>query len=790
MRNSGWVVALMRGATLLLCSALAGPVVAADFTFTPTGSMARGRAWHTATLLPNGRVLIFGGSGTVSPGAELYDPTSGSFGATGHVIMFRDHPTATLLVDGKVLITGGLGGIGYLATAELYDSASGSFTATGRMAAARYGHTATLLANGKVLIAGGAGDTGQLSSAELYDPASGSFTATGSMAESRNGHIATRLSDGKVLIAGGSGITGELSSAELYDPATGSFTATGSMIIARAYPTATPLADGKVLIAGGSGNTPPFQLSSAELYDPATGTFAITGDMTAARHLHSATALADGRVLIAGGETIGSAFLATAELYDPASGSFAAAGGSMTVDRTSHSATALADGKVLIAGGDSRTADFGSLILSSAELYGAPQPPIADAGADQNIYLGRTATLSGAASSDPGGASLTYTWALDAKPSGSTATLSSATDAAPTLVPDVIGQYVISLVVNNGTRSSAADTVLVNVSRNLPPVPVASATPVSGYPPLAVAFNASSSTDPEGGPLTYVWNFGDGSATSISANPSHSYASVGSYTALLTVTDDFGNSEQASVLISVVAPNMPPSAAPTALPSSGAAPLGVQFTANALDPEGSPLSYSWNFGDGSAVSALANPSYTYASPGVYSAALTVSDGTYFVTSTLTISVGSALAIDVTEARVRFGRPGKVEGKVDLRTKFTYPGTPSGVIRVVFDGVTLLDVPFADFKREKPGEYAYHARNVQATIDLKRSSLSVSRHRMLLAGIDNANGIDVVISFGASVATDHFVMHEHRHQGERSLSYESAKHRLDGDDRDRSRRNRD
>jgi WD40 repeat protein len=356
------------------------PIVMAQSagTFTATGSMTTSRFFHTATLLTDGRVLIAGGDMAVGrpslppsfktlSSAELYDPRTGTFTATGDMTIPRSRHTATLLPDGKVLIAGGgvtnAGSLAdsALASAELYDPDTGTFSAVADMTTARSFATATMLDSGKILIAGGS-----QRSAELYDPSTGTFTPTGNMT-SEWADTATLLPNGKVLITRGNpeGPPPYLSSAELYDPSTGTFTFAGYMTTNHTGPTATLLPNGKVFVAGGDVGDGDGASNIAELFDPATGTFTIAGNMIAGRDQHTATLLPDGKVLLAGGHTL---LAATAEFYDPVTNTFSATG-NLAGKRELHSATVLNDGRVLIAGGDDERYWVPDTILASAEIY-------------------------------------------------------------------------------------------------------------------------------------------------------------------------------------------------------------------------------------------------------------------------------------------------------------------------------------------------------------------------------------------------------------------------------------
>ena len=351
------------------------------------------RAGATATLLRNDNVLIVGGGRPAYQdpedayaSAELYNPATGKFTATGSMAAARIYATATLLPDGDVLIAGGAGcsspknctgvyvvdGLGGLASAELYNPTTGKFTKVGSMAAPRIGATATLLPDGRVLLYGYADQ------AELYNPSTRSFAKTGPKTPNSSFNTATLLPNGKVLLTGDA-LGGPM--AQLYDEKRGTFTPVslalpagtrlamykGQIVARSGVPeTATLLNDGRVLLFDGG---------YLETYDPATGRCADAGFISPGGRWNDATATLgrDGFVLFDGGGLEGpsdsdpSWLVAEptnkAVLYDPGSGQIRA--GSMQVARDLQTATPLPDGTVLIAGGD----EHDDTTFSSAELY-------------------------------------------------------------------------------------------------------------------------------------------------------------------------------------------------------------------------------------------------------------------------------------------------------------------------------------------------------------------------------------------------------------------------------------
>lgn len=265
-----------------------------------------------------------------------------------------DH-TATLLPNGKVLIVGGSNGTASaLRSADLYDLNTGTWEETDSMTDARASHTATLLRNGKVLVAGGRDDAGQaVGTSEVYDPATKTWAKpVSTMKQARYDHTATLLLSGRVLVAGGVlDAEGEiiLDSTELYDPEQGTWEAKDPMSYARSRHTATLLLpSGKVLVAGGtsSGSTSEAEESSTE-----GSSWTPVGQLRQARLGHAAALLPSGQVLLTGGVDSDKKALTSAELYDPNLQEWRLCAGSMQQARLGHTAVLLFTGKVLIMGG-------------------------------------------------------------------------------------------------------------------------------------------------------------------------------------------------------------------------------------------------------------------------------------------------------------------------------------------------------------------------------------------------------------------------------------------------------
>lgn len=290
----------------------------------------------------------------------------------------RAFHTATNLPDGRILVAGGSNGPNILRSAEVFDPASESSVFTRPMHDVRDLHSATVLPNGTVLIAGGfttnSASTGSTNASEIFYPDTGVFLRTGVMVSSRSNHSAVTLPDGNVLVAGGFGANDIITnSAEIYYSTAGRWRATTPMATARALNTATALKDGRIMFAGGISPSGP--LTSVEAYNTQTGVWTPLDSMPSPLHSHTATLLLDGRVLVTGGND-GLGEVDFSYIFDPSAtpGSRWSATKAPVLRTTrleepryGHNAVALPNGEVVISGGFQR---FGS-VTSSIEFYHA-----------------------------------------------------------------------------------------------------------------------------------------------------------------------------------------------------------------------------------------------------------------------------------------------------------------------------------------------------------------------------------------------------------------------------------
>ncbi len=263
-----------------------------DWTVYYGSDLQTARMGHLSDVLPDGRLVVFGGHGTdfiALDSAEVWTPTSDSFSLLN---MQHSHDGAALarFPDGRYLIAGGADDWGIapgFAAAELYNPTTNTFSLTGSMVRPRMNATAVTLTGGKVLVVGGWYDTSSATYGELYNPSSGTFSATGALLTPRALPLLLPTADGKAVVFGGVGPYGSprIQEVELYDPASNSFSLLQTTLLdgendwhiaTSNYTQPQKLADGRYLLLasreleGGSGTSEYTLLT----FDPASKDFA------------------------------------------------------------------------------------------------------------------------------------------------------------------------------------------------------------------------------------------------------------------------------------------------------------------------------------------------------------------------------------------------------------------------------------------------------------------------------------------------------------------------------------
>jgi Kelch motif protein/galactose oxidase-like protein len=411
----------------------------ANGTWSPAGRMMTSRREHTSTTLADGSVLVSGGrygndaGSNATAMADRFDATSTTWSPVADLqvapralaaVAGLDSQSATLLPDGRVLIAGGEGNLNYtqftvFRSAELFDPQSNAWSFTASMHVGRVQHAAVLLADGRVLVIGGAARKALVTaSCEIFTPSGdvrgvhsfarvgmrvhasrifvaqsgagrslaaavpvaqassfgtasrrktmGRWMQTGSMNVTRagaDGFPAVLLRNGKVLVEGCDQQLGQGGvTAELFDPATNKWALTGSMHVPRCNHGATMLPDGRVLVAGGDSEGTVH--AAAEIYNPASGKWTMAAELNSTRFLFSVLALPNGTLFAPGGAAFGTIPRDSADVYDPAHNTWTATP-SLNVSRYENGSAVLPDGKVLVFGGFTQNLTWATM----SELY-------------------------------------------------------------------------------------------------------------------------------------------------------------------------------------------------------------------------------------------------------------------------------------------------------------------------------------------------------------------------------------------------------------------------------------
>jgi hypothetical protein len=344
------------------------PVLPTDFA---DGSVVLpvGRAFHTATPLPGGDILVAGGQdlgGTPLASCFIYHASSGTFGAAAPLLTARRKHAAVPTRTGGVMVIGGFGPTGTtLSTVEVYDPGADSWTQVSSLAQSRASETATVVSGYRILVAGGftnsSGTLDYSPGAELFNPFTGAWSATtGPPQVVRGGHTATLLPDGRVLLAGGTrpGVLVD----EVYVPSTDSFIPTFPPLEERIFHAACLTRAGTVLLAGGGP-------ARAEQFDPSNLGFSDAGScpprglpVVTAPYYASLTLIpGGGRIVLIGGFVPGGSsdgsdlVLDQVQVWDPGGGGGVGAFNPMLFDlkvpRAAHTVNQLPSGSFLILGG-------------------------------------------------------------------------------------------------------------------------------------------------------------------------------------------------------------------------------------------------------------------------------------------------------------------------------------------------------------------------------------------------------------------------------------------------------
>lgn len=532
------------------------------------------RSYGTSVMYAPGKILLVGGGDPPTATAEVIDLHAGTgWRSTGAMAYARRQHNGTVLPDGTVLVTGGTKGAGFnneaqgVLAAELWNPATGTWTLLASMTTHRnYHSTAALLPDGRVISAGGgrcSGCTVDYPNAEIFSPpylfnADGSDAARPTIAAapaevSHGQTFAVVTPDAanvaRVTLIRLSSVTHAFNQNQRFEEL--SFTADADAgTLSVASPTSgniAPAGHYMLFILNGKGVPSVARIvqvvGSAPLPAP-SGSSDTTGgvevDAGPAR-----TGIEGDRLTFTGAanEDDGDTLTFTWNFGDGAPAATGSTVSHVYADDGNYTATLTVR--------DTR----GGVATDVAPVTIANALPVVTVGtAPPSASAGQPYALGAGSFSDAGANDAPWSHQVDWG------------DGTPVVAADVMargalpaashtyataGSYTITrrVVDRSGGAGSASATVTVTRSGTSAPTAVIGGSP-AGQEGSAIAFSAAGSSDPDGGALTYAWNFGDGASAS-GASASHAYADNGSYPVTLTVTDPQGLAHSASATAAV-----------------------------------------------------------------------------------------------------------------------------------------------------------------------------------------------------------------------------------------------
>jgi PKD repeat protein len=275
--------------------------------------------------------------------------------------------------------------------------------------------------------------------------------------------------------------------------------------------------------------------------------------------------------------------------------------------------------------------NLSSTCKSTATITEVGGPPICDANGPYDGLVNESIPFDGSGSSDDG-TIVSYVWDFG---DGSTDT-----GPTPTHTYTQAGKFPVTLTVTDDTDLSSTCTSTATITGDGPQPPICDANgPYDGLVNESIPFDGSGSSDPDGTIVSYLWDFGDGS-TDTGPTPTHTYTQAGKFPVTLTVTDDTNLSSTCTSTATITGDGPQPPICDANGPYDGLVDESIQFDGTgSSDPDGTIVSYAWDFGDGSTDTGP-TPTHTYTQQGKFPVTLTVTDDTNLsstCTSTATIT---------------------------------------------------------------------------------------------------------------------------------------------------------